>query len=77
MIFFLVLLGVFTTVQKLYPSIAHIFPALGTARRSHEESLLVFVSGPPSLWKCRVEVGSCSHDREMPHPCCSAVIQRV
>lgn len=69
MIFFPVLLSGFTTVQKLYSSTAHIFPALGAPRRSHEESLLVFVSGPPSPWKCRFEVGSCSRDREMPHPC--------
>lgn len=78
MIFFLVLLGGFATVQKLYPSIAHVFPALGAPRRSHEESLLVVVSGPPSPWQCRVEGGSCSRDGEMPYPCrFAAIIQRV
>lgn len=78
MIVFQVLLGEFTTVQKLFPPIAHIFPTLGAPRRSHGESLLVFVSGPPSPWKCGAEVGSCSRDREIPHLCCfAAVIWRV
>lgn len=63
-------------MQKLYPSIAHLFPALGAPRRSHEDSLLVFLSGPPSPWQCRVEVGSCGQDGEMPYLCCLLQLSR-
>lgn len=75
---FRVLLDEFTVVQKLYPSITQVFPALGAPSRSHRESLLPFMFQTLFPWRYGAAVGSYSWDRAMSCSCCfAAVIHRV